>query len=115
PDDHRPHGWMRWANGVADRPWPAVIASVLVLGVLAVPVLNLQLGQSDTGALPTSTTARQAYDLITKGFGVGTNGPLLISVSFGSPASSATDTRLTTLENDIGKTQGVQSVTPATV
>jgi len=64
---------------------------------------------------PTSTTARQAYDLITKGFGVGTNGPLLISVSLGSPASSATDTRLTTLENDIGKTQGVQSVTPATV
>jgi RND superfamily putative drug exporter len=115
PDDHRPHGWLRWAGGVAKRPWRSALASVVVLGVLAVPVLNLQLGQSDVGALPTSTTARQAYDLITKGFGVGTNGPLLISVSFGSPASSATDARLTTLENDIKQTAGVQSVTPATV
>jgi RND superfamily putative drug exporter len=115
PDDHQPHGWLRWAGGVAKRPWRSALASVVVLGVLAVPVLNLQLGQSDVGALPTSTTARQAYDLITKGFGVGTNGPLLISVSFGSPASSATDTRLTTLENDVKKTPGVQSVTPATV
>jgi RND superfamily putative drug exporter len=115
PDDHRPHGWLRWAGGVAKRPWRSALASVVVLGVLAVPVLNLQLGQSDVGALPTSTTARQAYDLITKGFGVGTNGPLLISASFGSPASSATDTRLTTLENDVKQTPGVQSVTPATV
>jgi putative drug exporter of the RND superfamily len=115
PDDHRPHGWMRWASGVADRPWPAAIASVLVLGVLAVPVLDLQLGQADTGALPTSTTARQAYDLITKGFGVGTNGPLLISVSLGTPAKSSSDPRLATLENDVAKTSGVQSVTPATI
>ena len=122
PDDHRPHGWTRWARGVSARPWRAALASVVVLGVLAVPVLNLQLGQADTGALPTSTTARQAYDLITKGFGVGTNGPLLISASLGTPAtpaqagqSPATDTRLTTLENDIAKTPGVQSTTPATL
>jgi putative drug exporter of the RND superfamily len=115
PDDHRPHGWLRWAGGVAKRPWRSAVASVVVLAVLALPVLNLQLGQSDVGALPTSTTARQAYDLITKGFGVGTNGPLLISASLGSPASSANDTRLTTLENEVKKTSGVQSVTPATV
>ena len=114
PDDHQPHGWLRWAGGVAQRPWRSMVASILVLGVLAVPVLNLELGQADVGALPKSTTARQAYDLITKGFGVGTNGPLLISASFGSPATP-TDTRLTTLENDVKKTSGVQSVSPATV
>ena len=122
PDDHQPHGWLRWAGGVAKRPWRSAVASVLVLGVLAVPVLNLQLGQADVGALPTSTTARQAYDLITKGFGVGTNGPLLISVELRQSGQArqqgqppATDTRLTTLENDVKKTPGVQSVTPATV
>ena len=114
PDDHQPHGWLRGAGGVAQRPWRSMVASILVLGVLAVPVLNLELGQADVGALPKSTTARQAYDLITKGFGVGTNGPLLISASFGSSATP-TDTRLTTLENDVKKTSGVQSVSPATV
>ncbi len=39
--------------------------------VLAIPVLNLQFGQQDNGQLPKSTTARQAYDLLTKGFGPG--------------------------------------------
>jgi RND superfamily putative drug exporter len=86
PDDHQPHGWARWARGVARRPWRSLVAGVLVLGVLAMPVFGLQLGQNDVGALPESTTARQAYDAMTDGFGEGTNGPLLIATELGSPA-----------------------------
>jgi len=86
PDDHEPHGWARWARGVAARPWRSLIASSTILIVLAVPVLNLDLGSSDNGELPKSTTARQAYDLITEGFGPGANGPLLVSVTLGKPA-----------------------------
>ncbi len=86
PDDHRPHGWARWAGGVARRPWRSVIAGVALLAVLSYPVLNLQLGSSDSGELPESTTARQAYDLLSKGFGPGANGPLLVSVQLSSPA-----------------------------
>jgi putative drug exporter of the RND superfamily len=86
PDDHQPHGWARWARGVAARPWLSLVAATAVLVVLALPVLNLHLGQSDVGALPESTTARQAYDGLTKGFGAGTNGPLLVSVELGKPA-----------------------------
>jgi putative drug exporter of the RND superfamily len=87
PDDHRPHGWARWARGVARRPWLALVAATAVLVVLALPTLNLHLGQSDVGALPTSTTARQAYDAIGKGFGEGTNGPLLVAAELGKPAA----------------------------
>jgi RND superfamily putative drug exporter len=86
PDDHQPHGWARWARGVAARPWRSLVAAVVVLSVLAVPVFQLHLGQSNVGALPSSTTARQAYDLISDGFGVGTNGPLLVSARLGSAA-----------------------------
>src|SRR5829696_2944548 len=86
PDDHQAHGWARWARGVAARPWRSLIASIAVLVVLAVPVLNLHLGSSDNGELPKDTTARQAYDLITKGFGPGANGPLLVSARLGAPA-----------------------------
>jgi putative drug exporter of the RND superfamily len=86
PDDHRPHGWARWARGVAKRPWRSLVASTAVLVVLALPVLDLRLGQSDVGALPTSTTARQAYDAISSGFGAGTNGPLLVAAELGKPA-----------------------------
>jgi putative drug exporter of the RND superfamily len=85
--DHRPHGWARWARGVGKRAWPAMLLGVAILLVLAIPVLNLQFGQQDNGQLPKSTTSRQAYDLLSKGFGPGINGPLLIAVDFdGSPA-----------------------------
>ena len=52
--------------------------------MLALPVLQLGLGQSDTSALPKSTTVRQAYDTITEGSGRATNGPLLIAVKLDS-------------------------------
>jgi RND superfamily putative drug exporter len=71
---------------VAQRPWLALVAATAVLVVLALPTLNLHLGQSDTGALPTSTTARQAYDAIGEGFGEGTNGPLLVAAELGKTA-----------------------------
>jgi putative drug exporter of the RND superfamily len=86
PDDHQPHGWARWARGVGRRPWRSLVASVGILVVLSIPVLDLQLGSSDSGELPKDTTARQAYDLISKGFGPGANGPLLIGVELPSPA-----------------------------
>jgi RND superfamily putative drug exporter len=86
PDDHQPHGWARWARGVVARPWRSLAASVAILVVLALPVLNLHLGSSDNGELPKDTTARQAYDLITEGFGAGGNGPLLVSARLGAPA-----------------------------
>src|SRR5262245_46517214 len=50
PDDKKPHGWTRWARGVAKRPWRSALASLLVLLVLAIPVLQLDLGQNDISA-----------------------------------------------------------------
>ena len=64
-------GWRRWAERVAGRPWIALVAGVVVLGLLASPIRNLSLGQQDIGALPKSTTARTAYDLLSEGFGPG--------------------------------------------
>jgi RND superfamily putative drug exporter len=114
PDDHQPHGWARWAQGVARRPWRSLLASTAVLVVLALPVLNLHLGQSDVGALPTDTTARQAYDAIGKGFGEGTNGPLLVTAELGKPAKPD-DPRLEKLSDEITKAPDVKSVSPPTV
>ena len=88
PDDKEPHGWRRWARGVADRPWRSAIASLAILIVLAIPLLQLELGQNDISALPKSTTARQAYDGLTQGFGPGVNGPLLVASEFESSAEA---------------------------
>ncbi len=84
PDDAEPHGWRRWARGVASRPWRSAVAALAVLIVLSLPIFQLELGQNDVGALPKSTTARQAYDSLTQGFGPGVNGPLLVASEFES-------------------------------
>ena len=102
-----------------------------------IPVLSLTLGQQDIGALSSTTTARQAYDQLSKNFGQGVNGPLLIAVKLGTPAQApsgsssssstsqgsssppgaqtdprAQDQRLVVLQKDVKALPGVAAVTP---
>ena len=107
------HGiWARWAARVASRPVIAGLAALVILIPLAVPLLSLNLGQKDVAALSNSTTARQAYDQISQNFGAGVNGPLIVAVSLGSPASGTNDSRLTTLQKDVSQSSGVAATTP---
>ena len=69
-------------------------AAAAVMVVLAIPVLSLRLGSSDQGNDPSSTTTRQAYDLLAEGFGPGFNGPLLLVAQTSSPADVAALQRL---------------------
>src|SRR5215204_2758962 len=84
--DQRPHGWARWAAYVGSHPWPALIIGLVVLLVLAAPVRSLHLGQTDNGALPKDTQSRQSYDMMSEGFGPGSNGAMLVAVSLDKPA-----------------------------
>jgi len=134
PADHSKQGlWARWAAGVVRRPLVSALAALAILIPLAIPLLSLTLGQKDVAALSTSTTARRAYDLISDNFGPGTNGPLLVAVSLGSPAQAssasgssssqgstgsdprASDPRLQTLEKDVSQTPGVAAVSPVQI
>jgi RND superfamily putative drug exporter len=114
--------WSSFAHDIAKQPLIAGLAALAILIPLSIPLLSLTLGQQDTAALSTSTTARRAYDLMTKYFGPGVNGPLIIAVKLGSPAKPAsgqtnpnTDPRLTTLQKDVSGTTGVAMVTPIQV
>ena len=78
--------WGRWARFVTTHPWHCVGIALAILLPLMIPFFSLDLGQEDVGATPKSTTERKAYDLLTEGFGVGYNGPLLIAVDLDSPA-----------------------------
>jgi RND superfamily putative drug exporter len=103
-----PHGWRRWARGVAARPWRSALAALVVLVVLALPIFQLELGQNDLSALPKSTTARQNYDSLTKGFGPGVNGPLLIASEFRTPQEA--QKVLPTLAKAVSKAPDVAAV-----
>jgi putative drug exporter of the RND superfamily len=116
PDAHAKKGmWARWASEVASHPVVAGIAALAILIPLAIPLLSLTLGQKDVAALSKATTARQAYDQISKNFGAGVNGPLIVAASLGSPASGTNDPRLETLQKDVAQTSGVAAVTPVQV
>ncbi len=78
----RPAGsgiWARWAGVVRRHPLVVAGVSLAALVPLIVPVFSLELGQEDVGATSPDTTERQAYDLISAGFGVGYNGPLQVA------------------------------------
>src|SRR4029077_5959055 len=61
--------WAKWANEIAKHPLVAGLAALAILLPLTIPLLSLNLGQQDVAALSTSTTARRAYDLLSKSFG----------------------------------------------
>ena len=90
PESHPSEGglWAKWAHEIASHPLIAGLAALAILIPLMIPLLSLTLGQQDTGALSTSTTARQAFDQISNNFGPGVNGPLLVAVKLGTPAQA---------------------------
>ncbi|HYJ22278.1 MAG TPA: MMPL family transporter [Solirubrobacterales bacterium] len=113
PEDSEPHGWRRWAERVAGRPWRSAIVALVILVVLALPIFQLELGQNDISALPKDTTSRQAYDSLNKGFGPGVNGPLLVASEFTSPQEA--QKVLPGLEKAVGARGDVEAVSEPTL
>jgi RND superfamily putative drug exporter len=114
--EHHEHGaFARWGRMVSRTPWPWAVVSVGILVVLAIPLFSITMGQPDNGTNPTTESNRQAYDLISEGFGVGANGPLTVVVELPKQSASANSSLLSGMQSDITKTAGVASVSPAAV
>ncbi|HYI35015.1 MAG TPA: MMPL family transporter [Thermoleophilaceae bacterium] len=104
-------GFARWGRRLTRRPWIPVIAGGVVLLILTIPVTDLRLGQPDDGNQPAEKTQRVAYDQLSKGFGPGSNGPLLLAV--GSKDGGTLDrAELTGLTRELRGTKGVAQVAP---
>jgi RND superfamily putative drug exporter len=100
----------RWSRVIQRRPWPAAIASALVLIVLAIPFLNLRLGFSDESNFEADTTTKKAYDLLVDGFGPGFNGPLLLVTEV--PEGTDVDALSASVTQAVGADAGVAFVSP---
>ncbi|HEU5429924.1 MAG TPA: MMPL family transporter [Actinocrinis sp.] len=111
--------WRRWAGCVERRPRLMSLVALAMMVMLAVPVLSLRLGASDSGNDPAGTTTRKAYDLMAEGFGPGVNGPLTLVADLPSTTGSAAVSQaalahdkaaLTNLVASLEKTPGVAAV-----
>jgi RND superfamily putative drug exporter len=105
-------GFQRWGERVTARPWLSIAAGVIVLLIFAYPVTNMRLGQPDDGNQPEGKTQRVAYDLQSKAFGAGYNGPFLIAVDTPKGAPQ-TEAQLARLQKAIQATPGMATVAPA--
>jgi RND superfamily putative drug exporter len=77
--------WLRWSLTVQSRPWALAALALSVMVLFVVPVTSLRLDNSDAGNDPSDTSTHQAFNLLSRGFGPGFNGPLSLVVELPRP------------------------------
>ncbi|HUR06712.1 MAG TPA: MMPL family transporter, partial [Nonomuraea sp.] len=106
-------GWGGLGSWVARRPWRVLLSSVLVLAALAAPALAMRLGPLDAGYGEKESDSRRAYELMTTGFGPGSNGPLVVVATLPGKVAKATDPIVDRLSREIDAVDGIAHVAPA--
>jgi RND superfamily putative drug exporter len=105
----RQSAWRRWSLLVQSRPWPLAIASLVVMLAFLAPVTVLRLENSDAGNNPTNTSSYLAFNLLSRGFGQGFNGPLQVVAELPHPGDTAA---LPQVGTALARTPDVVAVTP---
>ncbi|MEV2215390.1 MMPL family transporter [Streptomyces sp. NPDC050997] len=99
---------VRWTEGVLRRPVRTLVIATVALIALALPALQLKLAVTDEGNSPTTTSSRQAYDMVSDAFGPGANGPLVILIEDDDPA--AIESTATAVEDKLRDVKGIADV-----
>ncbi len=103
---------VAWVKLVTAAPLVTVVIVVAGLAALAFPAKDLQLALPNSGRNPVSYGDRVTFDVISREFGVGYNGPLVIT---GTIVESDDPLKITDgLKAEIEKLPGVQLVPLAT-
>ena len=66
--EHEGRFWRRWSAWVMQHPWPVLAGTVALVVFLAWPMLRLTVDIPGATSLPTSTEARQGYDILARDF-----------------------------------------------
>jgi RND superfamily putative drug exporter len=77
--EHRSPRFAAWGAYLWKRPWALGIATVAVLGALALPVLSLDTGMPSIKVVPKDDTSRQGYEQVQAAFGIGAPGALQVT------------------------------------
>jgi putative drug exporter of the RND superfamily len=114
-DGRRTLSW-RWSRVMQRRPLLAGLAALVILLVLAAPATDMRFGMPDAGNGPEDLTSRQAYDLMSEGFGPGANGPFLVAADLaGATDQQAATAAVDRMAADLTATDGVATVLPPVV
>lgn len=100
-----------WITGLLKAKWIAVLLVIAVLGTLAVPVTQMNLGMPSGASANKEMPARQSYDIISDSFGEGYNGPLLV-VAKDKDAAAVDPQEYFQLLTNISQLDGIAEVSP---
>lgn len=96
--------WYKFANFLSQKPILAIIVAAVFLAGLAYPVSDLRLGLPTDEFAASDTTQKKAYDMLSRGFGEGFNGPLLV-LAENIPAPSTQEVEQTKMALASGQLQ----------
>ena len=111
PKEHNPDGNLFARYGAwleRNFRWFGAIALVVML-VIAAPIASLRLGFTDDSGKAPESSARIAYDLLSEGFGAGSNGPFIVAVQTTQPGDDAS---VQALAAAISQDPGVAAAVP---
>lgn len=78
PEDEGVHtAGQRFATAMRSKPWIGLAGGVVILALLAIPAGSMRLALPSDATMEQGTPARDASDLLERGFSAGANAPLL--------------------------------------
>jgi RND superfamily putative drug exporter len=105
----------RWASGVVRHRWLAIVAVVVVLGAVATPMLDMDLGIPSGATANKDSDSRRSYEAISAGFGEGFNGPLMVVVQPTAASGVITQETLAGVMQELQAVDDVSMVLPVSV
>jgi RND superfamily putative drug exporter len=78
------HGWERLARAVMARPWTFIVATLVVVGVLAAPVVSATINVARADVLPPRFGSRQGEQILDREFSQAALNPITVAVRPGT-------------------------------
>jgi RND superfamily putative drug exporter len=77
------HRWERLARAVMARPWTFIVATLIVIGILAAPVASARLNVARADVLPSQFASRRGEHLLDTQFSQAALNPIVVAVRRG--------------------------------
>jgi putative drug exporter of the RND superfamily len=92
-DPAHPGGWARWALTMMRHPFPAIVVSVAILLIVAVPVLGMQYGLNLGVFAVSEAPSGRGEQVLAHSFAPGAVSPARITVTGGSAGANGSDAK----------------------
>lgn len=99
-----------WAKALNKMPAAFALGGIILLGVIATPLMHMELGLPDDSFYEEGTDQRDSYDLLKEGYGEGYHASLVV-VAEATSKDGEVLTKLPALQKDLAEMDNVDYIT----